>query len=473
MTDTRNTTVEVSTIWSGTALDVRQLTGSGRRPQAFSVGEDPRCDCPVGPEEIGGRTRLDIVSVKGEDVSVLAPVGARITLSSPELTISGTEKLQQLGLLKPSASAAGAMELVLKRDWVAEVALSQVAFRVQQVEPDRMPRGGAGVNWSTARWTGMSLAVHAVFLALVFAVPPAPTSISTDNMLTGTRFGRYLIAPSEIEPADIPLWQQEQPRDDTSGMEEGAAHSGEVGQMGDPTAPNRDRRHAIKNNGLDRVQLRREDFFGDARRSGILSALDSRALTSPFATGIENGPDPENALGHLFGATTGDAFGYNGLGPSGTGRGGGNGMDGVIGIGTLGTIGRFGTGGRGDHGDRVAQLPDGDRRPSGPSVRPGDATVLVGTLPRDVIRRRIRLHRSEVAHCYQRELNGRPDLAGRVTIRFIIGQEGAVTAASVANSTLESASVGQCVAEVMRRITFPSPGTGVVVVTYPFTFISN
>ena len=474
MTTRNETTVEVSTIWSQTSLDVLELTASKGKAKFFSVGEDPRCNCWVEPREIGGLSRLDLIGVREGEVVVRVPSGSQVVLATAEHTLSGVDQLEQMGWLRPSNVAPEIRELPLQAGWLAEISVGDLSFKVQRTQPDRLPRGGAVINWNTARWTGMSLAVHAVFLALLFAIPPAPTSIAVDNMNAGNRFSRYLIAPAQLEPTEVPLWTHERNEPTSEGRrDEGRAHSGPAGQMGDSDAPDRDRRYAIRDNGLSEMRMSRERLREIAAHSGIVSALDSEALSSPFATGMENGPDPENALGHMFGAVAGDAFGYDGLSVSGTGRRGGNGESGVVGIGNLGHIGRFRSGGNGDQGGTVGRLPHGDRRSTGPAVRTGEATVLAGTLARDVIRRRIRLHRAEVTHCYQSELNSRPDLAGRVSIRFVINQDGRVTVASVASSTVDSPAVGRCVANVMRRISFPSPGDGVVVVNYPFTFVSN
>jgi len=202
--------------------------------------------------------------------------------------------------------------------------------------------------------------------------------------------------------------------------------------------------------------------------------LASRTVVSPFSTAeFSSGTDPEDALGALMGADIGASFGYGGLGIRGTGRGGG-GRPGSIGLGRLMTRGdRYGRGTSRDgtcYGCRAAAIPNGERQGTGPSVRMG-TPIVPGGLSADVIRRRIRLQRNAIRHCYERELVSRPDLSGRVAIRFVIGEDGAVRTASVASSTVQSPSVGQCVAGAVRRVSFPNPSQGVVVVTYPFSFI--
>ncbi len=79
------------------------------------------------------------------------------------------------------------------------------------------------------------------------------------------------------------------------------------------------------------------------------------------------------------------------------------------------------------------------------------------------------LHRNEVSFCYERALIGHPDLAGRVAVVFMVQPSGAVQSAVVSQTSLNHSAAEACIAEAVRRWSFPqsmSP-TGV---TYPFLF---
>jgi TonB family protein len=115
-----------------------------------------------------------------------------------------------------------------------------------------------------------------------------------------------------------------------------------------------------------------------------------------------------------------------------------------------------------------------------PTVQIGAADVRSGAAPnppalsREVIRRVLRRHQNEIRFCYEQELAQRPDLAGRVTVSFIINATGAVQTASVANTTLSNARVEGCIVQAVRRWTFPEPdGGGIVGVSQPFTLRSS
>jgi hypothetical protein len=91
-----------------------------------------------------------------------------------------------------------------------------------------------------------------------------------------------------------------------------------------------------------------------------------------------------------------------------------------------------------------------------------------GTCDKEILRRVIRAHVNEVRYCYERSLQTRPELNGRVLSRFTVEPTGFVSASTVAASTVPDVAVGQCVATAIRRWQFPSC-TGEI--NYPFVFV--
>jgi TonB family protein len=92
-----------------------------------------------------------------------------------------------------------------------------------------------------------------------------------------------------------------------------------------------------------------------------------------------------------------------------------------------------------------------------------------GALDKDIIRRVVRAHLNEVRGCYNQGLERDRTMKGRVAIQFTIGPDGRVPVAEVATTELKDVEVGQCIADAVKRWTFPAPeGGGNVVVTYPF-----
>lgn len=98
-----------------------------------------------------------------------------------------------------------------------------------------------------------------------------------------------------------------------------------------------------------------------------------------------------------------------------------------------------------------------------------DVVFPLGALDKDVIRRIVRSHLSEVTACYEAGLAKDPTIKGRVSIQFTIAPTGAVAGAIVQESEIGDAQVGRCIAGAVESWRFPEPeGGGNVVVTYPF-----
>ena len=187
---------------------------------------------------------------------------------------------------------------------------------------------------------------------------------------------------------------------------------------------------------------------------GIFAALGAPAANQPVA-----GPQ---------GGTIVNPFGNGGLGATGTGWGGGGTGEGTIGLGDIGTLGHGAGQGQGQGYGSGAGGGLGGRGNAGPIVRAAPPSVA-GLLAPEAIRRVVLRNLGQVTHCYEQGLATNPNLEGRVVVRFVIGGTGNVMASNVADSSLPLPSVGECVANAVRRWQFPSPeGGGVATVNYPF-----
>lgn len=436
------------------------------KTKEFTVGEDPNCDVWITQESLGGLSRGSLVEADAQ--------GSRINLLTG---VAGELILPDGSRQDIHSFAGGRSSLELPAGSRACLRLGEFNFVVRSVLPGRLPAVSAALDWSSMTFTGFSIFVHAMFLALIFLIPPDDTTISTDMLDDDNRFIRYALIPSEIEAPQDPSWIN-QPQSTQPQGGRGKRHVGDEGAMGDQRAKRTDNRYGVKGPANNPNPQMGRPTEAEVQNSGILAVLQN-APTSPFGVDRPLGNDPENALGAMMGNMIGSNFGYNGLGVRGTGRGGGGDGLGTIGLGNLDTLGHGGGGGTGQgygrgigggYGSSQGGLRS--RKTGGPSVREIRTGVsLTGALSQEVIRRYIRRNINQIRYCYEQQLTRRPDLAGRVAIRFVISGSGAVSASSVANSTLGDPAAEQCVARAVQRIAFPQPdGGGVVIVTYPFMF---
>jgi TonB family protein len=248
----------------------------------------------------------------------------------------------------------------------------------------------------------------------------------------------------EQRPEEVPEWLKKDRIDGDQGGK-GKRHKGEEGQMG--------RRDSRKSGGAYAIAGPSDNAEPDMARDRTKELAREAGILSILAEANQNqlGDDP-----------------LSGLGLNGTGRGGGGEGEGSIGLGAQGTIGHGGGGGGSGYGRGVGGL--GTKKGKAPKVKTGSALVH-GALSKEIIRRVIRRHLNEVKYCYEKQLPQAPDMAGVVSVKFIINGTGNVQNSAVSNSSLGSAPVEQCVAQAVRRWTFPAPdGGGIVIVTYPFSF---
>lgn len=104
--------------------------------------------------------------------------------------------------------------------------------------------------------------------------------------------------------------------------------------------------------------------------------------------------------------------------------------------------------------------------PIEPLGTPGSPTIDKG-----LIRTVVRSHVAEIRGCYELGLAADPQLAGRVSVRFMIDPRGAVSEAVVASSSLPALAepVQACIVAAVKGWRFPvPPGSGEAEVLYPF-----
>ena len=87
----------------------------------------------------------------------------------------------------------------------------------------------------------------------------------------------------------------------------------------------------------------------------------------------------------------------------------------------------------------------------------------------------VRLHKSEMRHCYTRSLLKDKTLKGSVITQFIVLPDGSVEKALIKNSTLNNPDLEQCLIDHIENWKFYAVAHSdtKTVVEYPFTFASN
>ncbi len=272
----------------------------------------------------------------------------------------------------------------------------------------------------------------------------------------------------------------------------GTRAKGEEGSMGAPASKATNSRYAVAGPVDKNVTLPKA---AEAQEFGMIGLLHAGAGGDPNAPGAPWGrdsagdgaklakdapladrePAPEQSApaaaasaapsGNMWGAEIGDTTGAGGLGLSGIGEGGGGRGNG-IGLGNIGSLGHgAGTGTGQGFGSGHGRL-GGSHLASPPSLKAGKLNVS-GRLPPEVIQRIVRQNFGRFRLCYEQGLARNPNLAGRVSARFVIGMDGSVSNVANGGSDLPDAGVVSCVMSAFSGLSFPQPEGGIVTVVYP------
>lgn len=208
---------------------------------------------------------------------------------------------------------------------------------------------------------------------------------------------------------------------------------------------------------IDRLKPRKSAKFSQRGEQGILGALTS----SPQRGGLQL-----NQVGASRGIGNGGNQGSGGIQTAVYAKG--------MFSAPLGTGNRpQGAGGYGTKGKGGGQAGYGKQTLVGSAesyFEPVTSETWVqGGLDPNEIAAVIQRHESEIRACYERGLQTKPNLSGRLAMKFLIGANGRVTTASISNSSLRHPGVENCIQARLVSWAFPRPEGGVTVkVNYPF-----
>ncbi|ABF92113.1 FHA/TonB domain protein [Myxococcus xanthus DK 1622] len=440
--------LQVALLWGDTLLEVQHFKDG----VPVTIGEAKQNFFNVFAPSVG---KSHVLAVSKKDVlEVRAPAGSRAFVTN-QGNVRTKDALRAAGALSGQAGDDAEQRFTLGLHDRVEVSLGTVSFVARYVKPSPVITAASlkDSDFTFFKITSICmLAGLAVVLTMVLTPRPELPQ-SADIFESQQRVAKFLIAPEKrLEAKKLQL----------SAPEEGAKAKDEEGKFGKEEAKQQEA--APSKPGTPVVDKSKKEKDRQAvGKAGLLGAFKGMKggasdVFGPggFGTGIND------ALGGLKGgAAMGDAQGVGGVGSRGTGKGGGGTALGIGGLGTQGT-------GRGTGGSGGIDL--GGRGKSITKVIPGKTTV-VGGLDKDVIAKVIRRHQGEIKYCYESELNKDPSLAGKVAVSFVIDPAGAVSDASVSETTLNNAAAERCMLSRIRRWKFPEPkGGGVVSVTYPWLF---
>ena len=432
--------LRVALIWNKTVLEERLLTEG----ETFTVGESARNNFVVPADKLPAKFPLFRAGRKRGSYSI----GLSADLDG-EVTINGDTR--------PIAAFAGSADntvggvpykKIMPGDW-GTVQLGELAVFFQYVQPEpRSSRKGLLVfDEYVLSAVSISMIIQVGFLLTsIFTWKVDPTRIPTPQ--EEKEFAAEIQVRQLDKEQEVPLEEGEE--EDTTAKQA----EGEEGKFGDPEedpdketiVPKRDGKFVDK---IDPRKVGVLDVMAKNKKqiAGIIS--DAAAMQNQIAVAMSG-----------EGNTLQVGFGSGGLGFKGTGTGGG----GDAGVGRIQGMGKIDTG-----GGMAAKAGLGakkKRRVGKVNIRSGSAT---GFCKKGDIARVVRRRAAAIRSCYERRLQVKPKLSGKLSARWTIKADGSVGGASAGGSMSDS-NVTNCVLRVIRRMRFRKPEGGVCIVRWPFVF---
>jgi hypothetical protein len=431
----------------------------------FRIGRAAGVDFPTDDVPIES---FPLVAPKGDDFvfNYTQQMSGEMMLDGQSVSLSD---LSGQGRARASEIAPGAYEVSIPHRARFRVTTGQQTFLVSSVPAPRRHVTPLFATMETAvlAYFGGSLLVHLAIIALLWGIPPDPTSLSDDSIENADR-----LSSVQSKPQEDPKTEEEKldSGDDDQSGGTGTKMALEEGKMGKKESTRQSGQYAMKNNNVDPT-LAKKQATDNARKAGVLGLLQkspggafaSLTGTSDFSSGL----DDRDVYGGLIGNEVGEMAGGWGYGVNGVGPGGGGTGWNTIGTGKYGLIGH-GSGTGSGYGSGSGRGGMRGRKASAPQIRIGNASAT-GDLDKNIIRRYIRRKLPRIRYCYEKELLVKPSLSGTVVTQFQISPQGVVQGATAGG--MGDKGVEDCVADAIRSIQFPKPkGGGFVNVRYPFIF---
>lgn len=358
----------------------------------------------------------------------------------------------------PLAQAGGSPDgegfaLPLSDDTAVSIAIGPFTLDVRVVPKSRVIPIAPIFDVLWANTAVVTMFATAATLAVVTLMPVGLDSLEDDLLTNPSKFQTLILKPP---PKDNSFLNKLK-----GPKQEKAAAAKEQGKAGDKKE---------KKDTKDRMAVKAKEKPTDeqvvaSKLNALFGDKGSGGIAQLFGD-TTGGGELEAALGGIDGARVGSSAGSGGLGLRGGAPGGGGTGLNTLGTGKVGTRGRgsgeagygSGEGGLGNKTDRDVTMTQG-------------TPVILGSLDKEIIRRIVQEHASQIRYCYEKELTRTPGIYGKIKMKWVINGEGKVTQSQTEETQMKNANVENCLATKIKTWVFPKPkGGGIVIVSYPFVF---
>ena len=447
--------LQVALVWQGRILAYRLCNPR----QGITIGPSPRASLPT-PSLPGTGDRFTLLVPQ-------KPRGRyRLRLTSGftgELRLRGEKRTVSELLRSAPASAADAAirEIEFDPGDKAHIGFADapgLQLQIRSVDaPPRIPRPSLKDKEPFfTRTFVLTAMVLGMFVAaiMVFAPDEAPPTLA----LSTSRLAKIL--PPAPPPPVIPEARKKEKDEEKKAQPESGQMKkakDDQGKLGRHDAPAKD----------TVIPKGEKDILRDkVSKIGLLGLIGKeRPQGSGLAKLFAEERDVEQAIAGMQGATMVAGRGSGGLSTTGAGLGGGG-----TGLGHLYGAGDADTGGRATRGrGRGPTLASRKEREVKLDIASGNVDEG-GGLTKEQVARVVRAHQNAIKFCYEKELQRKPTLGGKIEVYWVIVPDGSVEKSKIAVTTMDDGAVEGCIARQVKQWTFPKSDGRTVVQSYPFLF---
>ncbi len=471
----KGTVIEVLVAWKERIIAARHFNERGE----VTVGADPTCDIVV--PLFGGGTKYPIVRI-----SNLASVCLTQDMSGELIREQGAVSFVDLFKQNKMRPNEGLYELDIPQGEMARINFQGglLSVFVRYVPETPKPLVAPLFDFTASEVTGVILAfvVSAIFGLYMMVYAPQdlldeakieePLRKATVTFKAPIKKEIVQVQEKPVEEKKVVQIVEKQQKTQTPTTPQKGT-PGKAGEVA-PKPPSKEppKVTSAKSGGAIKTAPKEgasaKSQKPDPTKVGLLGVFGSKGTQSKLDKTFSGAGDltglAENATGFAGNAESraGDSMGtkLKDTGPGGKGSA-------TVGITGVGTKGKgtdsygLGTGGIGTKGNVDIDVG-------------GQEAEFVGSIDKEAIRRIIQANKNSIRACYERSLQRKPDLYGKLVLEWDIEEQGRVTRTSVKSNTLGDSQVANCIMGRIKELKFPEPPPDTVGrVTFPFVFSSQ
>ncbi len=427
--------------------------------EAVSVGEFEKCTVVLPASAKLPSKKFELFSPRGEqyDLQFTDDMHGKVSLGDQVVTLASLAQKGQAKKIKGST-----YRLALDEKIRGKVYVGEHTFLFQFVTAPPRPKGRGGVDFRMWRWEDVdwmflgfllgSALLHTAFVIWTESQPPPKKATLEDFP---DRIVKIIIPQKKEEPPPV----EAPPTKEDDPVEEAPKDDPAADAAPKDEAPAEEAATPVP----ETAEQKQARLDAAAQTKGLLAVLGTRGKGQGAAQDlINNAAGMSSQAAESLKASSSAGVGSGDADGAGLRAGGGG--DGAAGIGGVGGAGG-GTGGDAAAGKQKRELVAKVSTENVP-INSKDAAGIQGVIKRFM---------GQIKACYERELKTNPDLAGKVSVSWVISGEGKAGDVQVVENTMGNPEVGTCVVKVIGRIPFPAPpdGSEVEIPGYPFLFAAQ